>query len=215
MFGQPGRIPVTPQHPLGPFLEPFVEPSRPPVTGAVRLEVDGIQDRVGRPGRRSRPRGHPPWPVGPGPHWTSGSRATLGRPAPGTQAARSLPAAGGESRSGRPERSGAAISPCIPALHTGGRWARSWRDRIHPIGHCIDPLAAGDRQHGAGTADLKPWQRLATGDLSQGGGILRPERQIARPLDHASGHLRVPPKIPRPPSGTARSIRCITFDREH
>ena len=51
---------------------------------------------------------------------------------------------------------------------------------FHPIGDCIDPLAAGDRQHGAGTADLKPWQRLATGDLSQGGGILRPERQIAR-----------------------------------
>ncbi|HSU66995.1 MAG TPA: hypothetical protein VLJ39_09000 [Tepidisphaeraceae bacterium] len=50
---------------------------------------------------------------------------------------------------------------------------------LHPVGHCTNPLAAGDRQHGAGTADLKPRQRLATGDLSQGGGILRSERQIA------------------------------------
>src|SRR3954447_9795796 len=50
----------------------------------------------------------------------------------------------------------------------------------HPIGNGIDPLPVGDRQHGAGAADLEPWQRLAAGDLSQGGGIPRPERQVAR-----------------------------------
>jgi hypothetical protein len=51
---------------------------------------------------------------------------------------------------------------------------------LHPIGDGIDPFATGDRQHGARTADLKPRKRLATGDLSQGGGILRSKRQIAR-----------------------------------
>ncbi len=100
-------------------------------------------------------------------------------------------------------------------LHRAGRCARSWRDRI-PSDRPLHRFAGRRRppercEHGESET------MTATGNGRPVAGRRHPPLRAPDHgvFDHASGHLRVPPKIPRPPSGTVRSICCITFDREH
>ena len=49
LAGQPLGVGVAPEDLLGPLLELVVQPGRPPVPGAVRLEVHLVEDRADRP----------------------------------------------------------------------------------------------------------------------------------------------------------------------
>ena len=198
------------------LLELFVEPGRPPVTGAMWLEVDGIQDAPHGPTVdrvHDAVRHRLPGQVLTGPVWvTCNPRATGSRQASCTILAR--------CRGGKAVRVGpnGPVPPSarpLPALHTGGRCARWWRDRI----------ASGRRPHRSVRRRQPPARcahggletRAATGNGRPVAGRRRPpppapDREVS---DHASGHLRVPSKILRPPLAAVRSICCDTFDRDH
>ena len=192
LAGQPLGIAVAPEHLLGPLLELGVEAGRPPVAGAVRLQVhvvqdppdgagaDGVDDAVG-----DRLAGQvlagPVGDVQPlGDRLQAGQLDDLG------------PLQGGKSPAGAP--GGARPAGVLPAAllvaaadpPDGGAVA------LQAGGDRLDRLAGGDGQDDAGVLDLEPGQAAAAGDRLQDRAGQRRRWSAGEVCGHAWDNLRGP-----------------------
>src|SRR5580700_11061952 len=178
--GQMLGISVAPQHPLGPFLELRVEATRLPVPGAVRLQVDAVQDLSYRTradglddtiadGLSGQVGAAPVRDVQPfGDRLQTSQLHDLSTLQGGKLLWATRPP-------GLPQHDIEAV-----LFVTTANSPDRGRVALQFAGQCLDPLPGGDTQEDSGMLDLEPRLRAAPSKPLEDGDIIEIELQRAR-----------------------------------
>ena len=211
---QPPGVGVAPEHLLGPLLEAGVDPGGSPVPGAVRLEVNGVEDAADGAGADRRDDPVEDRLAGQVLARPVGDVQALGHGLQAGQLDDLCPFEGGKSDPGcRVGSAGPGVLPGPPARSVGRssrRWPRRTASGRRPC------CCAGPGRWPGGFGHAAPDTREGTRpERPAAGSTSPPERsRVVGVFVLASGHLNLPGEV-RAQHNRRPRIPCITYVRGH